>query len=108
MGEISKIFQCSFTHFVFSKQKNEIFVINKLRKYGIFQMQELEKKHIKKFQKKYCRRQSSETSLNGVTHLSVFGTVPETLKWAFCFFIFFVIKKFFIRNISVNINFDVA
>ena len=24
------------------------------------------------------------------------------------FFIFFVIKKFFIRNISVNINFDVA
>lgn len=71
-------------------------------------MQELEKKHIKKFQKKYCRRQSSETSLNGVTHC-VFGTVPETLKWAFCFFfIFFVIKKFFLRNISVNINFDVS
>lgn len=67
-------------------------------------MQELEKKHIKKFQKKYCRRQSSETSLNGVTHC-VFGTVPETLKWAFCFF---VIKKFFLRNISVNINFDVS
>lgn len=24
------------------------------------------------------------------------------------FFIFFVIKKFFLRNISVNINFDVS
>ena len=70
-------------------------------------MQELEKTH-KKISKKYCRRQSSETSLNGVTHF-VFGTVPETLKWAFCFFfIFFVIKKFFLRNISVNINFDVS
>jgi len=50
-------------------------------------MQELEKTH-KKISKKYCRRQSSETSLNGVTHC-VFGTVPETLKWAFCFFLFF-------------------
>ena len=29
--------------FRFFKTKNEIFVINKLRKYGIFQMQELEK-----------------------------------------------------------------
>ena len=37
--------------FRFFKTKNEIFVINKLRKYGIFQMQELEKKHIKNFQK---------------------------------------------------------
>lgn len=27
----------------FQNKKNEIFVINKLRKYGIFQMQELEK-----------------------------------------------------------------
>ena len=82
--------------FRFSKQKNEIFVINKLRKYGIFQMQELEKNTLKKFQKKYCRRQSSETSLNGVTHC-VFGTVPETLKWAFCFFLFFLSLKIFIR-----------
>lgn len=69
-------------------------------------MQELEKTH-KKISKKYCRRQSSETSLNGVTHC-VFGTVPETLKWAFCFFIFLSLKKIFLRNISVNINFDVS
>ena len=35
----------------FQNKKNEIFVINKLRKYGIFQMQELEKTH-KKISKK--------------------------------------------------------
>ncbi|MCB6516045.1 hypothetical protein LI139_10365, partial [Veillonella atypica] len=48
----------------------------------------IRKKTHKKISKKYCRMQSSETSLNGVTHC-VFGTVPETLKWAFCFFLFF-------------------
>ena len=35
-----------------------------------------------------------------------FGTVPETLKWAFCFL--FLSLKIFLRNISVNINFDVS
>ena len=47
---ISK-FANAHLHISFFQNKNEIFVINKLRKYGIFQMQELEK-HIKKFQKK--------------------------------------------------------
>ena len=85
-----------YTFRFFQKQKKmRFFVINKLRKYGIFQMQELEKKHIKKFQKKYCRRQSSETSLNGVTHC-VFGAVPENaLNGHSVFFIFLSLKNFF-------------
>ena len=56
-----KKFANAHLHFVF-KTKNEIFVINKLRKYGIFQMQELEKNTLK-ISKKYCRRQSGETAL---------------------------------------------
>lgn len=35
----------------FQNKKNEIFVINKLRKYGIFQMQKLEKNTKKNFKK---------------------------------------------------------
>ena len=58
--------------------------------------------------KKYCRRLSRKSSLNGVTHYVFLVLYQKRLNGHSVFFIFFVIKKFFLRNISVNINFDVS
>jgi len=94
MGEISQIFQCSFTLFVFSKQKNEIFVINKLRKYGIFQMQELEKNTLKNFKKNIAEVNRVKRAL---TELPIVFLVlyQKRLNGHSVFFYFFVIKKNF-------------
>lgn len=80
--------------FRFSKQKNEIFVINKLRKYGIFQMQELEKKHIKKFQKNIAEGNRVKRAL---TELPIVFLVlyQKRLNGHSVFFIFLSLKNFF-------------
>ena len=56
---------------------------------------------------KYCRRLSRKSSLNGVAHYVFLVLYQKRLNGHSVFFIF-VIKKFFLRNISVNINFDVS
>lgn len=69
-------------------------------------MQELEKKHIKKFQKNIAEGNRVKRAL---TELPIVFLVlyQKRLNGHSVFFYFFVIKKFFLRNISVNINFDV-
>lgn len=70
-------------------------------------MQELEKKQIKKFQKNIAEGNRVKRAL---TELPIVFLVlyQKRLNGHSVFFIFFVIKKFFLRNISVNINFDVS
>lgn len=70
-------------------------------------MQKLEKTHKKISKKNIAEGNRVKRAL---TELPIVFLVlyQKRLNGHSVFFIFFVIKKFFLRNISVNINFDVS
>lgn len=51
-------------------------------------MQELEKNTLQNFKKNIAEGNRVKRALTELP-IVFFGTVPETLKWAFCFFLFF-------------------
>ena len=70
-------------------------------------MQELEKNTLKNFKKNIAEGNRVKRAL---TELPIVFLVlyQKRLNGHSVFFYFFVIKKFFLRNITMNINFDVA